>query len=176
MGTPTFFSLLGTDVHTCAARKHTAFCWHPWSLLPTKSTCLLDDPMLASRPQWPGSRATLCSIACPVATVPGWRSRLSGFAQKHNHKFCLYGENEWDMPQDVVDGTINRWQNLICNCSKLQITCRLMSTELHTNAFFVHYGNACIIFNHIFFFSFWVLGILYGWSRNTDLGFQCKTD
>lgn len=69
------------QTHTCKPIQTHALLLAALSHPLTKTICLLSDPMLASRPQWPGSRATFSSLACPVASVPGWRSRLSGIAQ-----------------------------------------------------------------------------------------------
>ena len=84
--------LLGARTHTHThTHKHTPVQTHALVSAAlgrplTKTTCLLSDPMSASRPQWPASRVTFCGLACPVAAVSGWRSRLSGFKRKHNQR------------------------------------------------------------------------------------------
>lgn len=123
-------------------RKHAlvlAVLGHPL----IKNNCLLSDPMLASRPQWPGSWVTFCGLACPVASVPGWRSRLSGFAQNTtSERRGLKQERE----SETGKHTSLRWQhkshmkNHICDCGLVwelpKIAHSIISDELYTNVIY----------------------------------------
>ena len=116
--------LLGTHTHT-HTHTHTPVQIHTLVLAAlgrplTKTTCLLSDPMSASRPQWPASRVTFCGLACPVATVPGWRSRLSGFTRKHNQpetrtQNTVKGEREWERDRRCWWQRKSQTENHICD-------------------------------------------------------------